>query len=98
MKSGNLIFLEPSGPLQACNGTALLCMENIFGELQAYNSLGEGRKKNNTREMESNLDKPSDGRSRKENEDIDITRMPNAEDTTPKTVTGHPVLVKEDDT
>ena len=24
MKSGNLDFLEPSGPLQACNGTALL--------------------------------------------------------------------------
>jgi len=24
MKSGNLNFLEPSGPLQACNGTALL--------------------------------------------------------------------------
>ena len=23
MKSGNLTFLEPSGPLQACNGTAL---------------------------------------------------------------------------
>jgi len=23
MKSGNLKFLEPSGPLQACNGTAL---------------------------------------------------------------------------
>ena len=23
MKSGNLIFLELSGPLQACNGTAL---------------------------------------------------------------------------
>jgi len=23
MKSGNLQFLEPSGPLQACNGTAL---------------------------------------------------------------------------
>jgi hypothetical protein len=23
MKSGNLHFLEPSGPLQACNGTAL---------------------------------------------------------------------------
>jgi len=22
MKSGNLNFLEPSGPLQACNGTA----------------------------------------------------------------------------
>ena len=25
MKSGNLNFLEPSGPLQACNGTALKC-------------------------------------------------------------------------
>ena len=24
MKSGNFNFLEPSGPLQACNGTALL--------------------------------------------------------------------------
>jgi len=23
MNSGNLNFLEPSGPLQACNGTAL---------------------------------------------------------------------------
>ena len=23
MKSGNLNFLEPSGPLQACNGTAI---------------------------------------------------------------------------
>ena len=23
MKSGNLNFLEPSGPLQACNGAAL---------------------------------------------------------------------------
>jgi len=23
MKSGNLNFLEPSGPLQVCNGTAL---------------------------------------------------------------------------
>ena len=23
MKSGNLNFLKPSGPLQACNGTAL---------------------------------------------------------------------------
>jgi len=24
MKSGNLNFLEPAGPLQTCNGTALL--------------------------------------------------------------------------
>jgi hypothetical protein len=23
MKSGNLNFLEPSGPIQSCNGTAL---------------------------------------------------------------------------
>ena len=27
MKSGNLIFLEPSGPLEACNGTALPAFE-----------------------------------------------------------------------
>ena len=27
-KSGNLNFLEPSGPLQACNGTAL--PSNVF--------------------------------------------------------------------
>ena len=33
MKSGNLNFVEPSGPLQACNGTALsfiaICFEFI---------------------------------------------------------------------
>jgi len=30
-KSGNLNFLEPFGPLQACNGTALplLCVDHI---------------------------------------------------------------------
>jgi len=27
-KSGNLSFLEPSGPLQACNGTALPLLIN----------------------------------------------------------------------
>jgi len=27
MKSGNLNFLKPSGPLQACNGTALPLVE-----------------------------------------------------------------------
>jgi hypothetical protein len=38
MKSGNLNFLEPSGPLQACNGTALpfynycLLLYSIFYE------------------------------------------------------------------
>ena len=39
MKSGNLNFLEPSGPLQACNGNALplplhtayiFCATNLF--------------------------------------------------------------------
>jgi hypothetical protein len=34
MKSGNLNFLEPSGPLQACNGTALplplgVCFDSV---------------------------------------------------------------------
>jgi hypothetical protein len=29
MKSGNLNFLEPSGPLQACNGSALPFLTNI---------------------------------------------------------------------
>jgi hypothetical protein len=29
MKSGNLKFLEPSGPLQACNGTALPFMVHV---------------------------------------------------------------------
>ena len=29
MKSGNLNFLEPSGPLQACNGTALPFSFNV---------------------------------------------------------------------
>ena len=27
MKSGNLNFLEPSGPLRACSGTALPCLK-----------------------------------------------------------------------
>jgi len=30
MKSGNLNFLEPSGPLQACNGTALPFLSFIY--------------------------------------------------------------------
>jgi len=32
IKSGNLNFLEPSGPLQACNGTALLSqnLANVY--------------------------------------------------------------------
>jgi hypothetical protein len=31
MKSGNLNFLEPSGPLQACNGTALPLLISVRG-------------------------------------------------------------------
>ena len=30
MKSGNLKFLEPSGPLQACNGTALPFIISVY--------------------------------------------------------------------
>jgi hypothetical protein len=30
MKSGNLNFLEPSGPLEACNGTALPLPSNML--------------------------------------------------------------------
>jgi len=32
MKSGSLNFLEPSGPLQACNGTALPFTLKVMGE------------------------------------------------------------------
>jgi hypothetical protein len=30
MKSGKFNFLEPSGPLQACNGTALPCFNATY--------------------------------------------------------------------
>jgi len=37
MKSGNLNFLEPSGPLQACNGTTLpYCITQQDGSYQNY--------------------------------------------------------------
>jgi len=39
MKSGNLNFLEPSGPLQACNGTALL-YDYVHIQEQSYEHLG----------------------------------------------------------
>jgi len=35
-KSGNLKFLEPSGPLQACNGTALPVPINKYLPTQSY--------------------------------------------------------------
>jgi hypothetical protein len=38
MKSGNLNFLKPSGPLQACNGTALPKLTRVcFGCWNAIN-------------------------------------------------------------
>jgi len=49
MKSGNLNFLEPPGPLQACNGTALLlpiqfsltlCYLVVRGLLEKYPTFG----------------------------------------------------------
>jgi hypothetical protein len=33
MKSGNLNFLEPSGPLQTCNGTALPGTQLVIREV-----------------------------------------------------------------
>ena len=33
MKSGNLNFLEPSGPLQACNGTDLPLLQATLGQM-----------------------------------------------------------------
>ena len=37
MKSGNLNFLKPSGPLRACNGTALpLPFTTLFTLLHSY--------------------------------------------------------------
>jgi len=37
MKSENLIFLEPSGPLQDCNGTALpLTLQDTIGNEENF--------------------------------------------------------------
>ena len=36
MNSGNLYFLEPSGPLQACNGTALPLYIYIYIYIYIY--------------------------------------------------------------
>ena len=43
MKSGNLNFLEPSGPLQACNGTALTLILFTSGGLCNITSSAAGR-------------------------------------------------------
>jgi len=46
MKSGNLNFLEPSGPLQACNGTALpLSFDTREGDYLEDRSRWEDNKK-----------------------------------------------------
>ena len=41
MKSGNLNFLEHSGPVQACNGTALPFKVNSYIAQRCLVSLGE---------------------------------------------------------
>ena len=38
MKSGNLNFLEPSGPLQACNGTDLPFTESVAQAMFEFES------------------------------------------------------------
>jgi hypothetical protein len=44
MKSGNLNFLEPSGPLQACNGTALYISNEIFSPSnKIYREVGRAK-------------------------------------------------------
>jgi len=54
MKSGNLNFLEPSGPLQACNGTDLpfrsvgvIIAIFIFGSEPARNGISISRNRAN---------------------------------------------------
>ena len=39
MKSGNLNFLETSGPVQACNGTDLLFVLKFRAEMQCKSAL-----------------------------------------------------------
>jgi hypothetical protein len=43
MKSGNLNFLEPSGPLQACNGTALPLLISVKRLSQSQGHSAAGR-------------------------------------------------------
>jgi len=41
MKSGNLNFLEPSGPLQACNGTDLPFTNYLNTLIKMVKNVGE---------------------------------------------------------
>ena len=43
-KSGNLNFLEPSGPAQACNGTAFFFNENLFIQITVYRIIASRHK------------------------------------------------------
>jgi len=43
MKSGKLNFVEPSGPLQACNGTPLPFTRNALRRLRVSQKSVEGR-------------------------------------------------------
>ena len=38
-KSGNLNFLEPSGLVQACNGTDLPLHSNLFSQVMSFAAL-----------------------------------------------------------
>jgi len=42
MKSGNLNFLEPSGPLRVCNGTALPLLDVVGGQRHSLAALTPG--------------------------------------------------------
>jgi hypothetical protein len=39
MKSGNLNFLEPSGPLKACNGTSLPSSRKLRIQIEVSNEI-----------------------------------------------------------
>jgi hypothetical protein len=39
LKSGSLNLQEPSGPVQACNGTAFLLIEAFMAHISAWNTV-----------------------------------------------------------
>jgi hypothetical protein len=51
MKSGNLNFLEPSGPLQACNRTVLPAIAKLLKKLNEYEILLRRLMEWNTRQQ-----------------------------------------------
>ena len=53
MQSGNFNFLEPSGPLQACNGTALPFFTYIYKEVRVKAFLRENIERESSVETRS---------------------------------------------